>query len=240
MDYYGGGMGGGGQQQQMMMSSSISAVSMSLILGGLGFLAWNQGWFGLNKGSGDGTGTGTGTGTETGDATANTTTTTTTVETADLGGTRLIMNGIYSMKVVGTSCGNQRVVFSQADGGKWLWNLKTNGYIDVDGQETPVYTIESYYRLSREACAERYLTAPEGCNSPPFLSAYMPMAFSQRWILVKDGANKYQIRSLLCVRNEQFNQYIINSGGKNQSEPVFSRGSGTPFDMPAASASSGL
>lgn len=223
---YGGGMGGGGQQQQMMISSSISAVSLSMILGGYGFLAYTQNWFPFGGkppptpnppapvvGGDDGT----------------------VIETSDLGGTRLITNGIYSMKVLGSSCGNQRIAFGKADGGKWLWNLKTLGTIKVDGQEVPVYTIESDYRLTREACDKRYLTAPDGCNAPPYLDSFRPMDFSQRWVLVKDINNKYQIRSLLCAKDQQFNQYLIQSGASDNAAPSFSRGSGTPFEMPAAS-----
>jgi len=232
MSFYGNGygMGGGGQQQQLMISSSVSAVSLSMILGGYGLLAYTQKWFPFAKKSD--------TGTETGTTTTATTTDQTqiVVETNDLGGTRLITNGIYSMKVLGSSCGNQQVVFSKADGGKWLWNLKTLGYIKVDGQEVPVYSIESDYKLTREACDKRYLTAPDGCNSAPYLDAFRPMDFSQRWVLVKDTNNRYQIRSLLCAKDQQFNQFLIQSGGENNSKPSFSRGSGTPFEMPAASA----
>lgn len=216
MDY---GMGGGGQQQQMMMSSSISAVSLSAVAAGVIF-------FMMQGGSLFGTPTTAAPLTDppsTGD---------TTVVTQDLDGARLITNGIYSMRVEGSSCGSQKVVFNKADSEKWLWNLNKVDSIDMNGVTgVPVYTIESFYKVTRVACEQRYLTAPDGCNSPPYLDRYRGMDLSQRWVLVRDTSGKYQIRSLLCAKNMDRNQYIIQSGAENNSRPRFSPGSGTPFEM---------
>lgn len=217
MDY---GMGGGGQQQQMMMSSSISAVSLSAIAAGVIF-------FMMQGGSLFGTPTTAAPLTEAaalpdGNVPV----------TQDLDGARLITNGIYSMRVEGSSCGSQKVVFNKADSEKWLWNLNKVDSIDMNGVTgVPVYTIESFYKVTRVACEQRYLTAPDGCNSPPYLDRYRGMDLSQRWVLVKDTSGKYQIRSLLCAKNMARNQYIIQSGAENNSRPRFSPGSGTPFEM---------
>lgn len=215
--------GGGGQQQQMMMSSSISAVSLSVALAGLGLAGWQMGWFG-------------------GSPTTPAPVTSTLEEegaqpvTQNLDGARLITNGIYSMRVQGSSCGNQQVVFSQADGTKWTWNLKNVGGIDIDGQKgVPVYTIESTYKVTREVCDKRYLTAPDGCRGNPYLDRYRAMDFSQRWILAQNSQGMYEIRSLLCAKNQQRSQYLVQSGGQNNSKPQFSPGSGTPFELNSAS-----
>ena len=215
-------MGGGGGQQQMMMSS-VSAVSMSVALAGLGLAGWQMGWFG---GSPETT-------------TAAPLASTLPEEgaqpvTQNLDGARLITNGIYSMRVQGSSCGNQQVVFSKADGTKWAWNLKNVGTVTIDGQQgVPVYTIESAYKVTREVCDKRYLTAPDGCRGSPYLDRYRAMDFSQRWILAKNSQGMYEIRSLLCAKNQQRSQYLIQSGGRNNSKPQFSPGSGTPFELNA-------
>ena len=217
------GMGaGGGQQQQMMMSSSISAVSLSVLAAGGVALAMSQGWFGGESG------TTTAAAVEEVDPNA-------TPVTDNLDGARLITNGAYSMRVQGSSCGNQQVVFSKADSAKWLWNLKRVDTVRLGAQEgVPVYTIESLYKLSREACDKRYLTAPDRCESSPYLDRYRGMDLSQRWVLVESGG-MYQIRSLLCTKNLARNQYIVQSGNRNNSKPRFSPGSGTPFELPAGS-----
>jgi hypothetical protein len=217
---YGLGMGGGGQQQQMMMSSSISAVSLSVALAGLGLAGWQMGWFGGSS-----------------EPEPEPVTSTLPEEgaqpvTQNLDGARLITNGIYSMRVQGSSCGNQQVVFSKADGTKWAWNLKNVGTIDIDAQKgVPVYTIESTYKVSRQACDKRYLTAPDGCRGSPYLDRFRAMDYSQRWILVQNSQGMYEIRSLLCAKNQQRSQYIVQSGANNNSKPGFSAGSGTPFEL---------
>lgn len=215
------GMGGGGGQQQMMMSS-VSAVSMSVALAGLGLAGWQMGWFGGST-----------------PTTAAPVTSTLPEEgaqpvTQNLDGARLITNGIYSMRVQGSSCGNQQVVFSKADGTKWAWNLKNVGDVTIDGQQgVPVYTIESAYKVTREVCEKRYLTAPDGCRGAPYLDRYRAMDFSQRWILAQNSQGMYEIRSLLCAKNQQRSQYLIQSGSQNNSQPQFSPGSGTPFELNA-------
>jgi hypothetical protein len=216
---YGMGMGGGGQQQ-MMMSSSISAVSLSVIAAGVIFVM-TQGGFSLF-----------GTPTTQAPTTQPVFVETSAPETQDLDGARLITNGIYSMRVEGSSCGSQKVVFNKADSEKWLWNLNKVDSISVNGvDDVPVYTIESFYKVTRVACEQRYLTAPDGCNSAPYLDRYRAMDLSQRWVLIRDSSDKYQIRSLLCAKNMARNQYIIQSGAENNSTPRFSPGSGTPFEM---------
>lgn len=211
--------GGGGGQQQMMMSSA-SAVSFSVLAAGLGFAAWQMNWFG-----------------------GSTTTpapmivTTLPAEGAtpvmqDLDGARVITNGDYSMKVVGSSCGTQRVRFSQADGEKWTWNLNNVGTTNIDGQSgVPVYTIESIYKRQGMACDERFLTAPVGCNDPPYLDIYRAMNDSQRWILVQTSDGRYQIRSLSCARTNKRNQYLKHSDSQKNSLAQFTAGTGTRFNL---------
>jgi hypothetical protein len=213
-------MGGGGGQQQMMMSSA-SAVSFSVLAAGLGFAAWQMNWFGGGS----------------------TPTPTPVIQTTlpaegaspvtqDLDGARMILNGYYSMKVVGSSCGNQKVRFSQADGQKWTWNLNNVGTTNIDGQTgVPVYTIESIYKRQGKACDERFLTAPVGCKDAPYLDIYRPMNSSQRWILVQTSDGSYQIRSLLCAQNNERNQYIKHSGSDNNSMAYFTGGTGTRFQL---------
>lgn len=214
--------GGGGQQQQMMMSSSIAAVSFSVLAAGGIFLAMQQGWFGGGE-------------TTTAAAVVENPDPNATPVTDNLDGARLITNGLYSMRVEGSSCGNQKVVFSKADSAKWLWNLKRVDSVTLGGQTgVPVYTIESFYRVSRKACDKRYLTAPDGCTSRPYLDRYRAMDVTQRWVLVESGG-MYQIRSLACTKNMAKKQYIVHSGEDEISYPDFSPGSGTPFELPAAS-----
>lgn len=212
------GMGGGGGQQQMMMSSA-SAVSFSVLAAGLGFAAWQMNWFG---------------GSTTTPAPIITTLPAegATPVTQDLDGARVIMNGIYSMRVVGSSCGNQQVRFQKADGTKWSWNLNKVGDVNIDGQEgVPAYTIESVHKLTREACDKRFLTAPDGCSSGPYLDRFRAQDYSQRWILIKNSQGMYQIRSLVCAKNFAKKQYIVQSGEVENSKPTFSYGTGTPFEL---------
>lgn len=214
--------GGGGSQQ--MMSSSISMVSLCVVAVAAAVLAWQMGVFGGSTAPApvitapqpvvetDGTEG------------------TPVMENMD--GARLITNGNYSMRTEGTDCNNQSVLFSLADNSKWLWNLKTVGAATVDGQQNvPVYTIESFYRVQDEVCDKRFLTAPIGCKEPPYLDRYRAMDYSQRWILMRTYDGLYTIRSLLCTKSRSLNQYIIQSGSKNNSKPRFSPGSGTPFEF---------
>jgi hypothetical protein len=216
-------MGGGGQQQMMM--SSASAVSFSVLAAGLGFAAWQMNWFG---------------GGSTPPPPPPVIPTGLPAEgavpvTQDLSGARLILNGYFSMRVVGSSCSRQQVRFSQADGEKWTWSLNSVGTANIDGQTgVPVYTIESIYKRQGMACDERFLTAPIGCNDPPYLDVYRPMNDSQRWILVQTADGRYEIRSLLCAQNNERNQFIKHSGSGNNNPAYFTAGTGTRFQIPLA------
>ena len=132
------------------------------------------------------------------------------------------------MLVEGDSCGNGKVLFSESKTDKWLWKLHDAGTYN----DAPTYYIESFYKNFSSACDERWLTAPSGCNGPPFLSK-RENGPRQKWVLTKDG-NGHQIRSLACVMSRSARQSLIM--GQQNSAPFFTDGaSGSTFTLTAES-----
>ena len=226
MDFYGGGMGGygmggmgggmgGGASSMPMMSSSMAA---SVSLSAVAALAFYM----MNKSGSSGGGVA---GDEmpllpeTGGAGA----TTAAPVTANLDGAKLITVGGISMNVEGSSCGNGRVDFAESKNDKWIWSLKKAG----DWNGIPYYTIESFYKNFASACQERFLTAPTGCKSPPYLATteFGPRQF---WLIAGDAVNGYQLRSLACARSRYENQYLMRSA-QGDAKPMFSARSGSKF-----------
>ena len=210
MNFYGGGYGSGsGSQSSMMMMSSFSAICLCLVLGAAAFLL-------LTSGSKKDTTTPA--------PAATTTTNEEEVETEDFSGAHLITVGGISMLVEGDSCGNGKVLFSESKNDKWLWKLHTAGKYG----DAPTYYIESFYKNFSSACDERWLTAPSGCNGPPYLSK-RENGPRQKWVLTKDG-NGHQIRSLACVMSRSARQSLIM--GQQNSAPFFTDGgSGSTFNL---------
>lgn len=232
MNFYGqGGMGG---QQQMMISSSIAMVSLSVVAAAVGILGWQQGWFGKSQAQKDA------------EAAAKATEDAAKAAAAaaaagpavgDLNGARLITVGAFSMRVVGSSCGNQQIGFSDAKSEKWVWNLNKVGTFTIGSQTHNVYTIESYYKNTQQACEKSYLTAPAGCRSAPYLDSYKPYNNAQKWIITGTPGN-YQIRSLLCARSKASSQFLRQSAGNKYDRPFFAGGSGSPFQLDATEVTS--
>ena len=213
MDYYGGGYGSGGSQSSMMMMSSFSAICLCLVLGAMAFL------FLMPKKPKD-------------PAPVAPVTTTNNdkeeIEQENFSGSHLITVGGISMLVEGDSCGNGKVLFSESKTDKWLWKLHAAGTYN----DAPTYYIESFYKNFSSACDERWLTAPSGCNGPPFLSKRQNGP-RQKWVLTKDG-NGHQIRSLACVMSRSERQSLIM--GQQNSAPFFTDGgSGSTFTLTAES-----
>lgn len=208
MNFYGGGYGsGGGSQSSMMMMSSFSAICLSLVIGGLALFLMNQ------KPT-----------VTTTPAPIVTTTGDEEVEQTDFSGAQLVTVGGISMMVEGDSCGNGKVLFSPSKTDKWLWRLHSAGTYNT----TPIYYIESFYKNFSSACDERWLTAPNGCNGPPFL-ANRENGPRQRWMLTKDG-NGHQIRSLACVMSRSSRQSLMM--GQQNAAPFFTDGgSGSTFSL---------
>lgn len=144
--------------------------------------------------------------------------------TSNLDGAKLITVGGISMNVEGSSCGNGRIGFAESKNDKWIWRLKKVG----DWNGIPYYTIESYFKNFSTACGERFLTAPTGCKSPPYLdnAEFGPR---QYWIIVGDATNGFQIRSLACARSRFENQYLMQSAQNGDDRPIFSARSGSTF-----------
>lgn len=212
MDMYGGyGSGGmGGGSQGMMMISSISFVCLSVIAAVVVFLMMNSG----SGGSVDNTEF----------ADVDMSTMDPPPVTDDVSGAKLLTVGGLSMVVQGSSCNNGVVRFSEAKNGKWVWKLTKSG----EYQGVPTYVIESWYKNFGNACDRRFLTAPTGCASSPYLSSreYGPR---QLWILVGDSTNGFQIRNLACVKGRHNRSYLMQSAGNKHDRPFFSSGSGSSF-----------
>ncbi|MGA1563757.1 MAG: hypothetical protein ACO35C_03945 [Pontimonas sp.] len=230
MNIYGqGGMGG---QQQMMISSSIAMVSLSVVAAAVALFGWQQGWFGKSQAQKD---------KEAADKAAADAAAAAVaagpVVSDDLTGAKLITVGAFSMRVVGSSCGNRQISFSDAESTKWVWNLNKVGTFTIGSSTHNVYTIESYYKNTQEACEKSFLTAPSGCSSAPYLDRYKPMNNAQKWIIVGTPGN-YQIRSLLCTRGNSSQQYLRQSAGNKYDRPFFAAGSGSPFQFTSTTVSS--
>lgn len=144
--------------------------------------------------------------------------------TSNLDGAKLLTVGDVSMNVEGNSCGNGTVRFSQAKTDKWLWNLKKAG----EWSGVPYYTIESAFKNFNMSCNERFLTAPTGCKSPPYL-AKAEFGPRQYWLIMGDAGKGYQLRSLACARGRYENQYLMQSVQDKKARPMFSSRSGSTF-----------
>jgi hypothetical protein len=143
-----------------------------------------------------------------------------------LDGAKLITVGDNSMVVEGSSCSQGKVVFSTQDGAKWVWRLHRIG----EYNSKDVYSIESDYKNFNQACDERWLTAPSGCNGPPYL-AKRSAGPTQSWMIYQSGGG-FQIRNLSCVRARRSNTYLMVSGSKEgQVKPSFSSGGGSTFNL---------
>lgn len=144
--------------------------------------------------------------------------------TSNMDGAKLLTIGGFSMKVTG-QCGSGKISFSESKNDKWLWNLKKAG----DWNGVPYYTIESFYKNFNKACGSRFLTAPTGCKSPPFLSK-AEFGPRQYWLLIGDATNGYQLRSLACAKS-RFPSYMMQAGQKKNKLPTFSARSGSTFQV---------
>jgi len=210
MNFYGGygGSGGAGSQSSMMMISSFSAICGCLLLAVVAFMMMSGG--AKEK--------------ETTTAAPIVTTGDDEVETSDLSGARLLTVGAKSLMVEGDSCGNGTIAFSESKDDKWLWKLHSAG----TWNSYPTYYIESFYKNFSSACDERWLTAPTGCKSKPYLSK-RENGPRQKWVLVKDGTG-YQIRSLACSQSRFARQSLMV--GQNSKTPFFTDGaSGSTFSI---------
>lgn len=210
MNFYGGygGSGGAGSQSSMMMISSFSAICGCLLLAVVAFMMMGGG--AKEK--------------ETTTAAPIVTTGDDEVETSDLSGARLLTVGAKSLMVEGDSCGNGTIAFSESKDDKWLWKLHSAG----TWNSYPTYYIESFYKNFSSACDERWLTAPTGCNSKPYLSK-RENGPRQKWVLVKDGTG-YQIRSLACSQSRFARQSLMV--GQSGNAPFFTDGaSGSTFSI---------
>lgn len=220
---YGGGMGGGGQSSTMMMSSAMAAsVCLSVVAAGGYWVMKNGGFGGSEMNNDDG-----------GDPVIVSTdppTSTTTAPSAqvpgNLDGVRLITVGDMSMRVDG-GCGKGKVTFRQSKNDRWHWNVKKVGTTS-DG--LPYYTLESFGKLFGNACQKRFLTAPWGCNGPPYLAAPQS-GVQQAWVITGSDTSGYQIESLAC-RQARKKSYLMQAGQKKK-DPLFSLRSGTPFRVDA-------
>ena len=210
MNFYGGygGSGGAGSQSSMMMISSFSAICGCLLLAVVAFMMMGGG--AKEK--------------ETTTAAPIVTTGDDEVETSDLSGARLLTVGAKSLMVEGDSCGNGTIAFSESKDDKWLWKLHSAG----TWNSYPTYYIESFYKNFSSACDERWLTAPTGCKSKPYLSK-RENGPRQKWVLVKDGTG-YQIRSLACSQSRFARQSLMV--GQSGKAPFFTDGaSGSTFSI---------
>jgi len=212
MNFYGGygGSGGAGSQSSMMMISSFSAICGCLLLAVVAFMM-------MGGGAKEKETTTAAPIVTTGDRDDE-------VETSDLSGARLLTVGAKSLMVEGDSCGNGTIAFSESKDDKWLWKLHSAG----TWNSYPTYYIESFYKNFSSACDERWLTAPTGCNSKPYLSK-RENGPRQKWVLVKDGTG-YQIRSLACSQSRFARQSLMV--GQSGNAPFFTDGaSGSTFSI---------
>ena len=212
---YGGGMGGGMGGSSTMMMSSFSAICLSLVLGVVVFIMMQQN---SKKTAQDAA------------AAAAIEEAKASAEAAErpvednLSGARLLSVGGLSMVVQGSSCGNGTVRFSESKNDKWLWRM--NKVAEHSG--VPVYTIESFYKQFSNACDARWLTAPTGCQSAPYLGP-KETGPRQRWIVVGNQSSGFQIRNLACTKSRHSRQYLMQSAGNRDQNPFFSAGSGSTF-----------
>ena len=145
--------------------------------------------------------------------------------TTDLDGAKLLTVGGISMRVASKACSKQnKVGFSESKNDKWLWNLRKAG--DYEG--VPYYTIESFYKNFAGACQARFLTAPTGCKTAPFLSK-AEFGPRQYWILYGDSTKGYQLRSLACAQGRYPRSYLMQGAQKKKKLPIFSGRSGSTF-----------
>jgi len=213
---YGGGMGGSSQMPMMMSSSSM--IFLCLIVGVVAFVMISSGDKKKKEEAA-----------QEAAAIAEAQANAAAAEkpsTEDMSGARLLTVGGLSMVVEGSSCGNGVIRFSESKNDKWLWRLQKVG--EYNG--VPVYSIESFYKNFSNACDSRFLTAPTGCGSAPYLGP-KENGPRQRWILVGDSTNGYQIRNLACTMSRHERQYLMQSAGNKNDKPFFSSGSGSTFTV---------
>ena len=210
------GAGQGGSSSMMMMVALIGCCWVCMVILSSGLFMFKDTLLRASSSSDTG-----------GDTGADTTDDGTTPDapvTSNLDGAKLITVGGISMNVKGT-CGKGSVSFSESKNEKWVWNLKKAG----DWNGIPYYTIESFYKNFASACSNRFLTAPTGCKSPPFLSK-AEFGPRQYWLFVTDGTN-YQLRNLACAQGLFPNSYLMQAAQKGKKRPMFSARSGSTFSI---------
>jgi hypothetical protein len=212
MSYYGGGMGmggGGGSQQMVSMSSSLMLLS-AMAAGALLYLnsqkkepttpaekqlqspalqqqqqmaaAANPVALNTNVASSPGS------------------------VARGLDGRYTVKYGAMSLTVDPKDCKTNNVWFSEGNGIKMEWNLKTvPGYEDV-------YTLRSEERGFNKGCDMAYLQAPSSCNGPATL-ARPASTDLQNWQLVPSTNGGYEIRNVSCS-NKRWPSYMISSGNQ--------------------------
>jgi len=151
----------------------------------------------------------------------------------DLGGARLITVGANSLMVDG-GCGSSSVRVSDDGDSKWVWELHNVG--TFNGK--PMYAIESTYKNFDASCEKRWLTAPSGCRSAPYLAARKAGPL-QHWMVYASGSG-YQIRNVSCVQGRFANSYLMGSGSNKNRRLRFSGGSGSTFGINPASTGDAL
>jgi hypothetical protein len=203
-----GGMGGGSSQ---MMSSMMMFCSCSIALAGGAYLLMNN-----NKPEEppmpmmpellEQTTT-TGSTMTTGTAGAN-----------GLDGSYMIMVGEQSMFPEG-ACGNSAIYFSNpgsTDGGNMgsTWIIKKAGSTSA-GQD--FYTLMSDAKSFAQTCRKRYLTAPSGCKTRPFLD--IPRSGPQQYWLINGTAEAgYSLQSLACKMGRHTRQFLQTPGQNNKAK----------------------
>lgn len=152
---------------------------------------------------------------------------------ADLGGARLITIGANSLIVDG-GCSSSSVRVSDDGDSKWVWELHNVG--TFNGK--PMYAIESTYKNFDASCDKRWLTAPSGCRSAPYLASRKSGPL-QHWMIYSSGSG-YQIRNVSCVQGRFANSYLMGSGSNKNRRLRFSGGSGSTFGINPSSTGDAL
>lgn len=211
----GGGMGGGGSSS-MMMSAAMSASMLSVALVG--------GYMLMNKNTSDSTADVP----DSEPAATSAASSTTAPSGGNLDGARLITLGSLSMKVEG-SCGKGSISFAQSQNDKWNWKLRKAGALS-DG--TSYYVIESDFKNFNHACSKRFLTAPLGCKSAPYLDKAQ-FGPQQYWLVIGDDNSGYQLQSLACKQGRFERSFLMQAAQAGKKKPIFSARGGSSFQITA-------
>jgi len=145
----------------------------------------------------------------------------------DFDGATMFLVGSLAMSVEG-SCGSSKIQFKTPSNSKTAWKVRKAG-TTADG--TDYYILESDFKTFVQACDKKFLTAPIGCRSGPYLDRSMSSP-RQYWILEGDKSN-VSLRNLACKMSRYPNQFLQQSGQKGSQKPNFTTRGGTLFQMEA-------